>query len=154
MKNLFAWLVKHEKLVGAVTLALVAAMFAQSRCRKVSAPPETTLPASQPQVTSEPQPTGGGESAAGLWEMSVRKRKGGAEAMTLTLGQNGESLSGVITSEGGDLPVSGTIKGRQVNLSAKRFGMTVEFDATLEGDTMSGTMRALVVSREWTAKRR
>jgi hypothetical protein len=62
-------------------------------------------------------------------------------------------IKGVINSEGGDLPVAGTIRGQSIKLSAKRFGVTVEFPATLTGDTMTGTMRAMTVTRPWTAKR-
>jgi hypothetical protein len=86
--------------------------------------------------------------------MSVQKRKGGVQTMTLTLAQNGEALSGVIKSEGGDLTVTGTIKERAINLTAKRFGFTVEFPATFDGEMMTGTMRALTVTRQWTAKRK
>lgn len=86
--------------------------------------------------------------------MSIRKRKGGTQTWTLTLEQNGEMLNGVINSEGGDLPVTGTIKGQTINLSAKRFGVTVEFPATVNGDAMTGTMHALMVKRQWTAKRK
>ena len=65
-----------------------------------------------------------------------------------------EQLTGVINSEGGALPVAGTIKGPAIDLSAKRFGVTVEFAAILNGDTMTGTMRVVTVNRQWTAKRR
>ena len=85
--------------------------------------------------------------------MSVQKPKGGAQIWTLTLSQNGEKLSGVINSEGGDLAVTGTIKGQSIDLSAKRFGVILELPATLQGDTMNGTMRVLMIKRQWIAKR-
>jgi len=85
--------------------------------------------------------------------MSLQRRNGGTQTWTLTLEQNGEMLKGVINSEGGDLPVAGTIKGKSINLSAKRFGVTLEIPATLNGDTMTGTMHALTVTLRWTAKR-
>ena len=90
----------------------------------------------------------------GTWEMKVEKRKGGVQNWTLTLTQDGEVLSGVITSEGGDLPVTGTIKGDEVRLSATRLGLTVEFPAKIEGEGMVGTMKALMIRRRWTAKRK
>jgi hypothetical protein len=86
--------------------------------------------------------------------MSVQKKNGGVQNWTLKLAQNGDALSGVITSEGGDLPVNGTRKGREISLSAKRFGATVEFPATYDGETMTGTMKVLTISRQWSAKRR
>jgi hypothetical protein len=70
------------------------------------------------------------------------------------LEQNGEQLKSVINSVGGDLPVAVTIKGQKINLSAKRFGVTVEFPAVLQGETMAGEMRVLTVTRQWTSKRR
>ena len=86
--------------------------------------------------------------------MSVQKKSGGVQNWTLMLTQKEEALSGIIRSEGGDLPVSGTIKGNEISLSAKRFGTTVEFPARFDGKTMTGTMNALTISRQWTAKRR
>jgi hypothetical protein len=86
--------------------------------------------------------------------MTVPKKKGGAQNWTLTLTQNGNDLSGVLTSEGGDLAVNGTIRGKEISLVAKKYGVTVEFPARLDGEIMRGTMRALTVTKEWTAKRR
>ena len=84
----------------------------------------------------------------------MQKRSGGTQAWTLRLEQDGERLKGVINSEGGDLPVSGTIKGSSINLSAEKFGATVEFPATVNGDSMTGTMSVLTVTRHWTARRK
>lgn len=91
---------------------------------------------------------------AGRWEMQIQKTKGGVQRWTLTLEQSGEVLRGVINSEGGDLPITGTIQGEALKFSATRFGVTVEFDATIDGDgAMSGRMKVLTVDRRWTAKR-
>ena len=62
--------------------------------------------------------------------MSVQKRSG-TQIWTLKLEQDGERLKGIINSEGGDLPVTGTIKGQTIKLSAKRFGVTVFLTETL-----------------------
>ena len=86
--------------------------------------------------------------------MSVEKKKGGVQNWILTLSQDGDKLSGVISSEGGDLPVNGMIKGDEVSLSAKKFGVTLEFPARVEGETMTGTMKALMIRRQWTARRK
>jgi len=86
--------------------------------------------------------------------MTVYGKRGATQTWTLTLEQNGEQLKGVLNSEGGDLPVTGTIKGNVIDLSAKKFGVTVEFPAVLRGETMEGEMRVLTVNRHWTAKRR
>ena len=153
MRKCFEWLVEHEKLVVAITCALVIALVVQIKFCKGRVEPEANL-------TSNPQTTNGTPSSssatigiAGRWEMSIQKKKGGTQTWMLILEQNGETLTGVISSEGGDLPVTGTIKGQTIDLSATRFGVTVSFPATLNGDTITGTMNVLTVTRQWTAKR-
>lgn len=153
MKLWFEWLVEHEKLVVAITFALAIALVAQMRFCKTRLVPDATLILSPQGAQPTAPPAGSLTGISGTWQMIVQKPKGGTQIWTLTLEQNGESLKGVINSEGGDLPVAGTIKGQSINLSAKRFGVTVEFPARLDGDTMTGSMRALTVTRQWTAKR-
>ena len=153
MRESFGWLVRHEKLVVAVTCALVAALVVQMKFCAARVEPGAGRASSQPGAGRIAPPSGSAISIAGRWEMSIQKRKGGAQTWTLTLEQNGEALKGVIHSEGGDLPVTGAINGQSINMSAERFGVTVEFPATLSGDTMTGTMRALTVTRQWTARR-
>jgi len=149
MGSSFEWLVRHERLVAAVAVLLVIALVVQVKFCKGHIRPEGT----RPREGRAPQPPGPRIDVSGKWEMSIKRRSGGTQTWTLTLEQNDEALTGVITSEGGDLPVSGTIRGRAVTLSAKRYGVTVEFPGTVEGDTITGTMRALSVNRQWTAKR-
>lgn len=149
MREYFEWFVRHEKLVVAVMLCLMIALVVQVKFCHTSVTPEVRNlrpgPLQQPSVRPS--------DVAGKWGMSVQKRKGGVQTWILTLEQSGEKLSGVIHSEGGALPVSGTIEAQSINLSAERFGATVEFPATLNGDTLTGTMRVLMVTRQWTAKR-
>jgi hypothetical protein len=100
------------------------------------------------------QPSASQSGLTGIWDMSVQKKSGGVQNWRLTLRQEGDALSGVITSEGGDLPVNGTVKGNEISLSAKRFGATVYFPATFDGETMTGTMSVLMIRRQWSATRR
>ena len=151
MGQLFPWLVRHEKLLAGLTLALVAALALQLKYCRRPEPQEITLTGAE---TRSPAPDVGTADLNGVWAMSVEKRRGGAQEWTLTLRQEGEKLEGSIRSEGGDLPVTGTVKGRAVELSAKRMGATVEFPATFDGEQLAGTMRALTVERRWTARRR
>lgn len=152
---MFAWLVRHEKLVAALTLALVAALALQLKYCRRPEPREITLAGGETR-TSAPAPSSDTETAdvGGVWAMSVEKRRGGTQEWTLTLRQEGERLEGFIRSEGGDLRVEGTVRGRAVELSAKKMGVTVEFPATFDGEQLAGTMRALTVERRWTARRR
>lgn len=133
-------------------MLLVNALVVQIKFCKVPVAPEAILIPSHPEPSPFVSSSTSTVSVAGKWEMSVPNKKG-VQKWTLTLEQNGEILKGVIASEGGDLPVSGTIKGRAINLSAQRFGVTVDFPATLSGEMMTGSMRALTVTRQWTAKR-
>ena len=158
MRRCFDWLIAHEKLLIGVTLVLAVLLVAQIKfCKpRIKLNSESSQLKTEPgQIQSQPQaPSNSREGVSGVWDMSVPKKRGGAQNWTLKLEQNGEQLKGVLNSEGGDLPVEGTIKGEIINLSAKRFGVTVEFPAVLKGDTMMGEMRALTVTKQWTAKRR
>jgi len=152
MRRCFDWLIEHERPLFGVTLVLVVALVAQMKFCNARLEPDVNFARSPPSSQLN-NPSGSAINVAGTWEMSVQKRSG-TLTWTLKLEQHGEQLTGVINSEGGDLPVTGTIKGQAINLSAKRFGVTVEFPAILDGNTLTGTMRALTVNRQWTAKRR
>src|SRR5262245_17839736 len=153
MRKCFDWLIEHERLLVAISLLLVVALGAQLKFCKTNVEPDVNFARNQPSRQFENLP-GSSTSIAGTWDMSVQKKRGGAQIWTLKLEQNGEHLTGVITSEGGDLPVTGTINGKTINLSAKRFGVTVEFPAVLNGDIITGEMRVLTVKLQWSAKRR
>ena len=152
MAQLFQWLVEHEKVVASITFILAVTLLVQVKFFGVASDgPVSTNPTEINSVATDPIVAG---PLSGVWEMRVRKPKGGVQNWTLSLTQNGEALSGVLTSEGGDLPVTGTIKGNEINLAAEKFGTTVELPATFDGQTMTGTMKVLMISREWTAKRK
>lgn len=153
MKKCFDWLVAHEKLLVGVVLILVVSLVVQLKFCQTRVETPADFVRNQPLSRVENQ-VSSAASVAGTWDMSVQKRSGGTQNWTLKLKQNGEQLTGIINSEGGDLDVTGTIKGKNINLTARRFGVTVEFSAVLNGDTMTGEMRVLTVSRQWTSKRR
>jgi hypothetical protein len=152
MRKCFDWLVEHEKLLIGIVLVLVVCLVLQQKFCKPTAELNDGFVLTQPPRQLE-NSLGSAPNIAGVWEMSLQK-KSGTNTWTLKLEQDGERLSGIINSEGGDLPVSGTIKGQNISLSAKRFGVTVEFPGVLNGDTMTGKMKVLSVDRQWTAKRR
>ena len=154
MRRLFDRLIEREKFLLAVTFVLIVTLVLQVRFCGGDVGSDVTVSRNQTEAHSRASASGSPGSLTGIWEMSVQKKNGGVQNWTLTLTQNGDALSGVIRSEGGDLPVSGTIKGDEISLSAKRFGTTVEFPARFDGEAMTGTMKALMVRRQWTAKRR
>lgn len=154
MSNYLEWLARRETIVVAITIALAIALAVQIRFCKASVVLDAPLSPSQPRISHTPQSSDSIVNVAGQWEMTLQSKKGGSQKWTLTLEQDGEKLKGILNSEGGDLPIVGTIIGPSINLSAKRFGVTVEFPATLDRDTMKGTMRVLSFSRPWVAKRK
>lgn len=151
MRKFLDWLIRHERFLIGITLVLAVALIAQFKFGATNIERDVNLAGTKPPATLE-NPSNPTTNIAGSWEMSVKK-KSGTQTWTLMLKQDGEQLTGVINSEGGDLPVTGTIKGQTINLSAKRLGVTVEFPAILNGEIMTGTMRVLTVNREWTARR-
>jgi hypothetical protein len=153
MKALFDWLVRHERSVAALLLLLLVALFVQLKFFRRPGESKTGTVAVGARLRAADSTPAATESVAGRWEMQVQKRKGGAQTWTLTLEQSGEALQGVIKSEGGDLPVNGSVRGSALKLSARRYGVNVEFDATVEGDTLRGRMKVLTIDRAWTAKR-
>ena len=154
MRAYFDWLVRHERLVACVSLILMIALVVQVKLGNRRVTSDVITPQSRALARPSEMPLDSIVNVAGTWDMRVLKRRGGTQNWTLMLEQNGTRLSGTINSEGGDLPVNGTIEGRNISLSAERFGVTVEFPATFNGDTMTGTMRVLTVNRQWTATRR
>jgi imidazolonepropionase-like amidohydrolase len=87
--------------------------------------------------------SGGGRAAgtvAGTWALSL-SLQGEAEAVTLTLTQEGTAVRGEILSPMGPVAVSGTFEeGRLVVSGQVPDAGTLSFSATVDGDTLSGTI--------------
>lgn len=95
-------------------------------------------------------------SAAGTWSIDIETPEG-AQSATLTLTQEGSSVSGTFDSELGTAPVNGSIEGNELNLTLTldAGGQTIRVDmtGTVEGDTASGTAATPMGSMNWTARR-
>src|SRR5712671_1176811 len=78
---------------------------------------------------------------SGNWNLSVETPQG-TRTPTMTLAQKGEVLTGTYHSQRGDQPMTGSIKGNAIKLSYTVGGgdrsMTINYDGTLEGDTITG----------------
>ena len=98
-------------------------------------------------------------SVAGKWESSAPGRDGQTMTTTITLEQDGEKLKGSVDAgRGGPAPLEGTVKGNKVSFKVNRTGpdgqaRTIEYNATVEGDTMKGTRGMGERSMEFTAKK-
>jgi hypothetical protein len=82
-------------------------------------------------------------NVAGTWSVSF-ETPNGTMTQTLTLLQDGTTLTGTIGGERGTADLKGTIGGNNVNFSATRKGQrgtfTMNYAGTLDGETIKGTI--------------
>ena len=95
----------------------------------------------------------------GAWEVSWEGRQG-TRTVTINFEQDGENLKGSFAGpQGGEVPVTGSIKGDQITFSvsmqSQRGEFTLTFKGTVEGEAMSGTMSMAQMEgeRPWTGKK-
>ncbi|HEY8537242.1 MAG TPA: hypothetical protein VIL28_00145 [Steroidobacteraceae bacterium] len=78
---------------------------------------------------------------AGTWTMAVEMSMGSGNP-TFVLNQNGNEVTGTYKGQLGEAPVTGTVKGNQVELkytlNAQGMELTVTYSGTVDGDTMKG----------------
>jgi len=94
----------------------------------------------------------------GTWDLAVETPQG---TMTLssTFKQEGEKLTGTQTSQMGEMPLEGTIKGADIAFSIvidmQGQQMTITYVGKIEGESMAGTIEfGGMGSATWTAKKR
>ncbi len=91
---------------------------------------------------------------AGKWALSV---EGGPRMVfqTLTLEQDGAKIKGTLQSPRGPIPFEGAVKGKNISFTVKRADQdqAFEYNGTVNGDTMKGSLRAGGETRNWTARR-
>jgi hypothetical protein len=82
-------------------------------------------------------------NVAGTWSVSF-ETPNGTMTQTLTLSQDGSTLTGAIGGERGTADVKGSVSGNNVNFSATRKGQrgtfTMNYTGTADGDTIKGTI--------------
>jgi hypothetical protein len=96
-------------------------------------------------------------SVAGAWKLNFQTDQGAVDA-DLTLKQDGEKVTGSLTSPQGEAPLEGTFKGGKLVLSmsidAGGQALTITFDGALEKDTLKGNVDfGGFGSATWTATR-
>jgi hypothetical protein len=98
----------------------------------------------------------GPAKVAGKWETTIETPRG-TMTQTYTFIQDGEKVTGKLTSPRGEVDFNGTIKGKELTFSITRQTpngeFTTNYKATVEGDTLKGTISTPQGEREWTAKR-
>jgi hypothetical protein len=104
------------------------------------------------------QPLAAQEAAnvAGTWEMTSQGPRG-PMTQTLTIQQDGGKIKGTLKGMRGETPFEGTVEGNKIHFTitreTKNGTMTMEYSATVDGDSMKGTTHSDFGDREWTAKR-
>jgi len=108
-----------------------------------------------------------GSKFVGTWQLSMTggsrgggeaggDRGGGAQSLTIT--QDGDKFKVTHTTPRGENTSDATVSGNTISwteVRQRRDGstMNIDFKATLDGDTLTGTMGGGQFSREFTAKR-
>ena len=104
---------------------------------------------------------------AGTWEMTRagggqdgggENRGGGGGEQSLTITQDGDKFKVSHKTRRGENTYDATVSGNGISWTEERQGrggntMKIEYKATLDGDTMTGTMGGGQFSRDFTAKR-
>lgn len=103
------------------------------------------------------QATAQSSSVAGEWDASMNT-PGGARPFKLVFKVDGEKLTGTVKRSSGDVPLSGTIKGTDINFSYtinyNGNDLTLIFTGKVSGDNISGNVSFGGNAEDsWTAKR-
>jgi hypothetical protein len=82
-------------------------------------------------------------SADGAWKITINTPMG-AQEVTATITTSGDSFTGKTEGRMGSQDISGKVDGDKLTWSANitsPMPMTLEFDATVSGDTMTGNVK-------------
>jgi hypothetical protein len=86
-----------------------------------------------------------GQGATGTWNVKT-DAPWGPGTPTFALTQNGEQLTGTYQGAMGQIPVTGTVKGKELTVnftvSGKNGDMKVTYAGLVEGDSISGKLTA------------
>jgi hypothetical protein len=95
-------------------------------------------------------------NVAGTWNLTMSGQRGTFE-QTLKLEQNGGTVTGTISGRSGDTPVKGSVKGDTLTFAVTRDTprgtFTMDYKATVTGDSMKGTAGNERFSLDFTGKR-
>jgi hypothetical protein len=83
--------------------------------------------------------------------------RNGPMTQTLTIQQDAATIKGMLSGPRGDTPFEGTVAGNKISFTIKRDTpngtFTMEYSATVDGDSMAGTIHSERFDRKFTAKR-
>jgi hypothetical protein len=94
---------------------------------------------------------------SGTWDMSVETPQG-TMTLTSTFKQDGEKLTGTQSSQMGEMPLEGTMKGADIAfaivIDMQGQQMTITYAGKVDGEAMTGTIEfGSFGSSTWTAKK-
>ena len=95
----------------------------------------------------------GPQQIGGTWIATWRNSRGEARKGLIVIDQRGAQLSARIESHG-NVTATGTLQGQSFTLRGTRTGVPFTIEGRVGGKKMSGTLRALLVERQFTATRR
>jgi hypothetical protein len=82
---------------------------------------------------------------AGTWEMTTRGRSR-TITQTLKIQQNGNTIKGTLTGQNGEAVLQGSVTANKIRFTVKQesFGgsYSPEYSATIDGDSMKGTVHS------------
>jgi hypothetical protein len=88
---------------------------------------------------------------AGTWKVSVSGAAGSAE-QTLVLKQDGSKITGTFKGPRQSGPLEGTVDGKNISFHVST-RVPLDYQGTVDGDTMKGTMKGNGKTGDWTATR-
>jgi hypothetical protein len=92
----------------------------------------------------------------GNWDLSM-EGPNGTFTQSLAIQQDGGKIKGTMKGRRGDSPLEGTVEGNKIHFTVTRQtpngDRTIEYNGTVSGDSMKGTVKFGENEREWTAKR-
>jgi hypothetical protein len=95
-------------------------------------------------------------NVAGTWNLTMTGQRGTFE-QTLKLEQKGDTVTGTISGRRGDTPIKGSVKGDTLTFTVTRDTprgtFTMDYKATVTGDSMKGAAGNDRFSLEFTGKR-
>jgi hypothetical protein len=83
------------------------------------------------------------QSVAGAWDLSINGPEGAITA-TATLKQDGEKVTGSIESPQGTAELSGTMKGKVLNMSFTIAGPNGNLDIKVNGEVDGASMKGII----------
>jgi hypothetical protein len=95
-------------------------------------------------------------NVAGNWELS-REGRNGPTTEALTIAQDGSKITGTLKGQRGESKFEGSVTGNKISFTVKletdNGTFTMEYSATVDGDSMKGILHTERFDRDFTAKR-